>query len=69
KAPVVYRLNLRDPQGIFFAGRVHIRNKDVVYVANAESAQLMKFLGMVAQVASAVNGGVTVVDRTSNLDD
>lgn len=69
KVPVIYRLNLRSAEGIFFAKQVRVRNEDVIYVANSELAELMKFLSMVATVAGAVNGGVTVIDRTSNLDE
>lgn len=53
--PVVYRLNLRDPNGLALAQRIPVRNKDVVYVANAEMAEVAKVLGLFATVASAAN--------------
>jgi polysaccharide export outer membrane protein len=42
--PIIYNLNLRDPAGIFLAQSFRMRNKDVIYVANATSIQVSKFL-------------------------
>ena len=42
--PVVYRLNLRQPESFALAQRIPLRNKDVVYVANADGAEMLKFM-------------------------
>src|SRR5262245_36898366 len=45
--PVIYNLNLRDPAGFFLASKFQMRNKDVLYVANAiavDSTKLMIYL-------------------------
>jgi polysaccharide export outer membrane protein len=42
--PVVYRMNLRDPRSFLIAQDFPIHNRDVIYVANAPSAELQKFL-------------------------
>jgi polysaccharide export outer membrane protein len=42
--PVVYRINLRDPRSFLIAQDFPIHNRDVIYVANAPSAELQKFL-------------------------
>jgi polysaccharide biosynthesis/export protein len=42
--PVIYRLNLLDPQSYFAAQRFQMREKDVVLIANAKSNQLGKFV-------------------------
>lgn len=42
--PVVYRMDLKDPRSFLIAQSFPMRNKDVVYVANAPSAELQKFL-------------------------
>ena len=56
KVPVVYQLDLKDPASFFVAQSFPIRDKDVVYVANAPVAELQKFLNMVATVLSPVLG-------------
>jgi Chaperone of endosialidase/SLBB domain len=48
--PVIYNLNLRDPAGHFLASRFQMRNKDVLYTANAfgvESAKSMQYFRLV----------------------
>lgn len=60
--PVVYRLDLRDPEGLFHARQMLVRNKDIVYVANSEVAELRKFLSLVGTVMSGVRSGAALVD-------
>lgn len=47
RIPVVYRANLRDPRALFDIQAFEVRNGDLLYVANANSAQLQKFLALV----------------------
>ena len=42
--PTIYRSNFRDPSAFFFAQRFPMRNKDAIYVANADSVELDKFI-------------------------
>ncbi len=42
--PVVYRLDLKDPRSFLIAQDFPMHNRDVMYVANASSAELQKFL-------------------------
>lgn len=42
--PVIYRINLRDPNQYFFAQTIPLHDKDVIYVSNAPSVALDKFL-------------------------
>lgn len=44
RIPVIYRLNMRDPNGFFLARRFPVRNKDIVFVANAASMDLQKVM-------------------------
>lgn len=46
KVPVVYRVDLKDPRSFFVAQGFPMRNKDIVYVANAPAAELQKFLNI-----------------------
>lgn len=45
--PVVYRVDLKNPQSLFWLQRIQMRDKDIVYVANAPTAELQKFLQFV----------------------
>ncbi len=46
KAPIIYRLNLREPDGFFLAKNFPIQDEDIVYIANSESVELTKFLDL-----------------------
>ncbi len=46
--PVVYRLSLRDTKNYFVARTFAMRDKDVLYVANATAVELQKFLTVVS---------------------
>jgi len=56
-APVIYRLDLMNPTSYFLAQRFAMRDKDVVYIANAESNGLTKFLSMLNLLFSPVYTG------------
>lgn len=62
EVPLVYRLNLKQPDSFLAAQRFPIKNKDVVYFANSPSTELGKFLGLLGSgVGVAGTGTVTVV--------
>jgi polysaccharide export outer membrane protein len=48
--PVVYRLDLRDPKSFFAMRDFPIRNRDILYISNAPSTDLQKFLNLVFSV-------------------
>jgi polysaccharide biosynthesis/export protein len=50
KVPVIYRIDLTDPENYFVARAFTIDDKDIVYVANAPIADLQKFLNVVFSV-------------------
>lgn len=58
--PVVYRLSLRDAKSYFLARSFRMRDKDVLYVANASGAELQKFLTLVSTITTPILTGVTV---------
>jgi polysaccharide export outer membrane protein len=58
KVPVVYRINLRDPNSFFVAQSFMIDNKDLLYVSNAPIAEVQKFLNVVFSVVYPVVTGV-----------
>ncbi len=54
--PTIYRLNFRDPSGFFVAQSFPMRHKDVIYVSNADSVEVVKFLDYARAVTSTVSG-------------
>ena len=57
RIPTVFHANMRDPTIFFAAQKFRMQDKDVIYVSNAETVELAKFL-------SLVNG---VSDTTANV--
>ncbi len=53
--PVIYNLNLRDPAGYFLATNFEVRNKDVIFTANAVSVEVTKFLTFLRTIMATVN--------------
>jgi polysaccharide biosynthesis/export protein len=53
--PVIYNLNLRDPAGFFLAANFEVRNKDVIFVANATSVEITKFLTFLRTIMATIN--------------
>jgi polysaccharide export outer membrane protein len=54
--PVIYRANFRDPSSFFFAQSFPMRHKDVIYVSNAESVEVGKFLEHLLLITGTVSG-------------
>jgi polysaccharide export outer membrane protein len=58
KIPVIYRINLTDPTAFLTAQNFPMYNKDVLYVSNATSVELQKFLNiLVSAIYPVVNVG------------
>jgi polysaccharide export outer membrane protein len=64
--PTVYRANFRDPSAFFFSQKFAMRNRDIIYVANAESIEVEKFLNHVRAITSTVSGVATDAVVTSD---
>jgi polysaccharide export outer membrane protein len=61
RVPVVYRLDLKDPGSYFIAQEFPVRDRDVLFVANASSVGLKKFLNVVLSISAIANAGDTVL--------
>ena len=57
--PIIYNLNLRDPAGYFVAKAFEIRNKDVIYISNATSVQVTKFLLYLRTIMATANDPIS----------
>lgn len=53
--PVIYNLSLRDPAGYFLATNFEIRNKDVIFTANAASVETTKFLNFLRTIMATAD--------------
>jgi len=68
--PVIFRADMRAPQAFFLAQSFQMRDKDIVYVANAETTQLDKLIikllhmatiaNLASRIGSTNNSGVSV---------
>ncbi len=61
RVPVVYQLDLRNPQSFFLMQGFRMQDRDVVYVSNAPATELQKFLNI---VFSAVFPVVNLINAT-----
>jgi polysaccharide biosynthesis/export protein len=59
--PVIYRLDLRNPNSFFVSQSFAINNKDLLYVSNAPVAELQKFLNVIFSVAYPVLNAASVI--------
>jgi polysaccharide biosynthesis/export protein len=53
--PVVYSVSFVDPAGYFLATRFQMRNKDVIFAANAQSVDVTKFANFLNTLISVPN--------------
>ena len=48
KVPVIYQVDMKDPQTYFAAQQFQMRDSDIVYVANSKMADLQRFVNILA---------------------
>jgi polysaccharide export outer membrane protein len=65
--PVIYILNLRDPSGFFLATKFELRNKDLVYIANARSIETSKVLVYIRLITGTVDDPILAADHVSEI--
>ena len=58
--PVVYRVDMRDPNSLFLTQAFRMRNRDLVYVSNAPFTELQKVLSVFSTVAAPIAGAASV---------
>lgn len=62
RIPVIYNANLRDPSGFFLATQVRMRNKDILYISNAQSVEIVKVLQYLRVVMATAGDGINVAN-------
>ena len=64
KVPVIYQLDLKDPASFFVAQSFLIQNRDVLYVSNSPTAELQKFISIIATTATPVLDAAIIKNAT-----
>jgi polysaccharide export outer membrane protein len=64
RIPVIYNANLRDPSGFFLATQVRMRNKDILYISNAQSVEIVKVLQYMRVAMATVNDGIGIANNS-----
>jgi len=60
--PVIFSVSFRDPGSYFLATKLMMRNQDVIFVANAQSVEVTKFLQFLNLVVSTGANGINTAD-------
>jgi polysaccharide export outer membrane protein len=55
--PIVYRIDMGDPNAMFYAKSFPLRDKDLIYVSNSPATEFEKFMNVV----NTVRGGTAVI--------
>ena len=65
--PVIYRLDLANPNGMFLEQSFHVANRDVIYVSNSPSTEVQKVFGIISggigtvgSIASTASAGASI---------
>ncbi len=61
KIPTIYRFNLRDPNGLFFTQNFAVQNNDIIFIPDADSVNLQKFVQI-------LNPGTATAINVRNVD-
>ncbi|WP_371074231.1 MULTISPECIES: polysaccharide biosynthesis/export family protein [unclassified Sinorhizobium] len=57
--PVIFRANMRDPSSFFAVQQFAMQDKDIIYISNSDSVELVKFLNVLNSFTSTASGAVT----------
>jgi polysaccharide export outer membrane protein len=61
--PIIYNVNFRDPAGFFLATKFQMRDKDILFAANADAVETAKFLQFVRLVIATANDGTVAAQN------
>lgn len=60
--PVIFSINFRDPGGFFLATKVQMRNGDILFVSNARSVEVTKFLQYLRVIMATASDGLNIAN-------
>lgn len=55
--PIIFRADLSEPEKYFLATKIHMRNQDVIFIANATSVQVKKFFDISNRISAPTTVG------------
>ena len=61
--PVIFSINFRDPGGFFLATKVQMKNGDIIFVSNARSVEVTKFLQYLRVMMATVDDAVVTTNN------
>ena len=64
---IVYNVDLRNGAGFFLSSKLQMRDKDVLFAANAESVNTAKFLQFVRLIIATANDGIVTSNNVRIL--
>lgn len=71
--PTVFRANLRDPAIFFAIQQFKMKDKDTIYISNADAVELVKFLSIINDVSNTAanipENAMTTKDSVNGLND
>jgi polysaccharide export outer membrane protein len=59
-SPIAYRLDLRDPKAYFLAKEFPVHDKDIIFVAEAESQPVYRFFSALSNITGPIETGLLV---------
>jgi polysaccharide export outer membrane protein len=65
--PIIYEINFRNPGGYFLATRFEMRNKDVIFVANATGVEINKAINLFRNVVGGINDPIVAATNAYAL--
>jgi polysaccharide export outer membrane protein len=66
--PVIYNVNLRNPEGYALATKFEMRNKDVIYTANATTVEIAKALQYFRLTIATINDPIVAAQNAYSLN-
>ncbi len=67
KVPVVYRLDLSNPNSLFLEQRFQIANHDLIYASNASAVEFQKFLNIFTGTLAPVSQGAFAASAAATI--
>jgi polysaccharide export outer membrane protein len=65
--PVIFSISFREPGNFFLATNFQMRNADIVFIANANSVEVTKFLNYLNTIMATLNNGVVLTSNAVTL--
>ena len=67
QVPTVITVDLSQAEGYFLANHFFIKHNDIIYVSESPSVDLAKFLGIINNINSTVQGTLGTVSSTRSV--